>query len=89
MRRSNKLYYCTFFDNRNQQSVLDKEGLRLCLLISTDDFARILDLGITVIVSAQFHGDAFSHFDSSITYDNGLLIARANAKRLLATLSLT
>lgn len=38
MDSTNKLYYCTFFNNRNQQSVLDKEGLRLCLLISTDDF---------------------------------------------------
>ncbi len=88
MSRSNTLYYCTFFDNRNQQSILDKDGLRLCLLINIDDFVSILHLGITIIVSASFHDKANTYFDdSSISYDNALVIARNDLKKLFATLS--
>lgn len=89
MKTSNKLFYCTFFDNRNQQTVLDKDGLRLCLLINSVDFASILHLGITIVISAQFHDEANNYFnDMDISYENALLIARDDVKKLLATLSL-
>lgn len=89
MKTSNNLFYCTFFDNRNQQTVLDKDGLRLCLLINSADFASILHLGITIVISAQFHDEANTYFDDmNISYANALLIARDDAKKLLATLSL-
>lgn len=87
MKRSNTLYYCTFFDNRNQQTVLDHEGLRLCLLISSSDFAKLLHLGITVIVCAAFHDDSNTYFDDKeISYENARLTARDVLKKLIATL---
>ena len=88
MNTFNKLFYCTFFDNRNQQTVLRDNGTRLCLLISSDDFADFLHLGITVLVSAQFHDKSNTYFDDNeISYDNALVIARGNAKKLLVRLS--
>lgn len=86
----NTLFYCTFFDNRNQQSVLDKDGLRLCLLINSEDFVTILHLGITIIVSAQFHDEDNTYFDDmDISLENATVIARDDLKKLLATLSLS
>lgn len=88
MKISNKLFYCTFFDNRNQQSVLRNNGSRLCLLISTDDFPLLLNLGLTVLVSAQFHDKSNTIYDDmDISYNNAVVIARGNAKRLLTSLS--
>lgn len=88
MKRINTLFYCTFFDNRNQQSVLDKGGLRLCLLINSKDFSTILHLGITIIISVQFHDEGNTFFDDmDISYENALLIARTNVNKLLSTLS--
>lgn len=88
MKTTNKLFYCTFFDNRNQQTVLRNNGSRLCLLISTDDFAPLLNLGLTVLVSAQFHDMSNSIYDDNdISYENASVIARGNAKKLLAQLS--
>lgn len=90
MVRSNLLYYCTFFDNRNQQTVLDHDGLRLCLLINSEDFVSLLPLGITIIISAIFHDPANTYFDDKdVSCDNALIIAKDNAKKLLATLSLS
>ena len=89
MKRSNTLFYCTFFDNRNQQSVLDADGLRLCLLINSQDFVSFLHLGITIIVSAQFHDDTSFFDDMDISINNARVLARVNAKKLLATLSIS
>ena len=87
MVRKNNLYYCTFFDNRNQQTVLDKDGMRLCLLINSKDFASLLHLGITIVISAIFHDDKNTYFDDmSISYDNAVLIARKDFQKLLASL---
>lgn len=88
MKTSNKLFYCTFFDNRNQQSVLRNNGSRLCLLISSEDFGSLLNLGLTVLVSAQFHDKSNTIYDDNdISYDHAVTFARGNAKRLLAQLS--
>lgn len=90
MKTTNKLFYCTFFDNRNQQTVLCDNGSRLCLLISSEDFVSFLHLGVTVVVSAFFHDNSNTLFDDQdISYDNAVVIAHGNAKRLLATLSLS
>lgn len=90
MKCSNSLYYCTFFENRNQQTVLDNDGMRLCLLINSDDFSTILQLGVTVIISAIFHDESNTHFDdSSISYENALKIARDDLNKLLSILSLS
>lgn len=88
MKTFNKLFYCTFFDNRNQQTVLRHNGSRLCLLISSDDFGSFLRIGLTVLVSAQFHDKSNTIYDDNdISYDNALVIARGNANKLLAQLS--
>lgn len=88
MKLINSLYYCTFFDNRNQQTVLNRKGMRLCLLISSDDFVKFLHLGITILVTAQFHDKSNTYYDDKdISLDNAIVIARGNAQKLLATLS--
>lgn len=88
MKPSNKLFYCTFFDNRIQQSVLNSDGSRLSLLICSKDFDFLLKLGITVIVSSSFHSGANKHFDDKlISYHSALVIARKNAKFLFSKLT--
>lgn len=90
METTNKLFYCTFFDNRNQQTVLRNNGSKLCLLVSSYDSASLLNLGLTVLVSAQFHDQSNTIYDDNdISYENAAVIARGNAKKLLATLSLS
>lgn len=86
MKPTDSLFYCVFYDNRKQQAVLTSNGLRLCRLLSCDDFAYFLHLGISVAILAVFHdfkNDLFD--DNNISYENAIDIARKNANELFET----
>lgn len=90
MKRINTLFYCTFFDARKRSVVLDKDGCRLCCLISSDDFASFLQLDITICIIGVFQDQLNNMFDDmDVSYENSLVFARDNAKKLLATFSLS
>lgn len=89
MKRINPLFYCSFFDNRKQQVILDADGLRECRLLCSDDFAAFIHCGVTVSILAVFHDPNNTLFDDKeVSYRNALSIARGNARVLLSTFSL-
>lgn len=90
MKRINTLFYCSFFDNRKQHAVLSRDGLPLCRLLSSEDFASFLHLDISVAILAVFHDDKNTLFDDmDLSYERALAYARDNAQKLLATFSLS
>lgn len=90
MKRINTLFYCTFFDNRKQQAVLSRDGLRLCRLLSSEDFASFLHLDISIAILSVFHDNNNTLFDDmDVSYERALSYARENAQKLLATFSLS
>lgn len=88
MKRVNTLFYCTFFDGRKQRPVFTKYGFRLCFLLSSEDFASFLHLDVRIAIMGVFHDATDTTFDDmDVSYKGALLVARDNAKKLLATLS--